>query len=277
MKLTNNKKFILNIFSTALIIYAVALLPSFAVSVYYKETLFSHTVIAVIVLCLIIGMTAKARLTYRASTIKPRVHFFTTLFVWCTLILMTSIINFFASPDLSVADSIFEATASWTTTGAEAVVHAELTSGMLLMRATCNWLGGIGIILIVVGLLPEWNFTGHSLAITEIPGPSFLKTSDTFKRTYRLIIKIYIALTILELILLIIAGMAPFTALLTALSSISTSGIQHINHGIVTDLSTPIKVIITTFSILGSINFSFYILIVLKRFRRLRSQTELTF
>jgi trk system potassium uptake protein TrkH len=143
-----------------------------------------------------------------------------------------------------------------------------------LWRSILNWLGGVGIILISVSCLSNWNFSGHSLVSVEIPGPEFLKSSVTFRHTYRNIIYTYAVLTAVHFVALCLAGMTPFTSLLTALSNISTAGMQHIHNGVITHLPIAQKIIITIFAFLGSVNVSFFILLFIHKVRMIDKRNE---
>ena len=270
----NDKRFFLNIFSIALIVYGISELPPFFVALHLGE---HEPMIALGIstaVCIAAGILIRTVFDMNAQGVQSRMNYLTTILTWLILIGITTCVYFFGRAEFTWIDSFFEASASLTTTGMGTLDVSIFPYSLQLWRSMLNWLGGIGIILISVSFIRNWGFSGHSLASVEIPGPEFLKSSVTVKTTYRHILYIYLSLTFVHFILLDIAGMEPFDALLTALSNISTSGMQHIENGVITQLTTPVKVIITVFAFLGSVNVSFFILILMQKYRLVGRRTE---
>lgn len=275
--LTENRRFILNILAIAVLIYGIMLLPSVAISVLYEEIPVYTPLLLLSLICILSGGAAHRLLDNEATMVQPRICYMTTLFAWVLLILITTIPFYFGIPGYSVIDALFESTASWTTTGIGIYDIKTMPVALQVLRATCNWIGGIGIIMLTLSLLPTWQFVGHGLASSEFPGPDFLKSNTTFRKGYRRLIVLYISLTLLHFVLLVLAGMPPLESVLTALSNCSTSGLQHIDNGVATGLTMPVKIIVTFFAFLGSINCSFFLLIFSKSFKALINRTEIEF
>jgi len=277
MKFSNNRKFFLNIFTAALAVYGVTALPSFVVAAYFGEGVQAAALGAVAILCCAIGFGLRKMLDLKSTKVRMRMNYMTTIMTWLILIGITTVVFFFGRAEFTWIDSFFEATASLTTTGMGNLDVNIFPYSFQLWRSTLNWLGGVGIILISVSCLSEWEFSGHSLVSVEIPGPEFLKSSVTFKDTYRKIISVYVILTVVHFLLLVTCGMDIFPSVLTALSNISTAGMQHINNGVITHLSIPLKVVITLFAFLGSVNVSVFLLPRFRKFRLLGRRTEVSF
>lgn len=275
--MNNNKKFILNILSAALEIYGLALLPCIAVSAVMRETMTYLPLTLVCLFSLVSGFIGRRMIRSSIHQVRPRICYMTTLFTWLLLIAVTVIPFWFASPLHSLTDAILESAASWTTTGAAVYDVAMLPMSLQLLRSICNWLGGIGIIMVTLSILSSRAFIGWNLASTEFPGPTFLKNDAPFRTDYRRLTAIYAGLTAVQFVLLAAFGMNPFTALLTSLSNISTAGLEHINNGVVTSLSVPLKSIITVFAMLGSVNFSVFLLILRRKSQAILKMTELKF
>lgn len=263
--------------SFALEISSIAMIPSLCAAWYYGEDSVSGIIAVTILTGLAAGFAGHRIVNSRITQVKPRICYMTTLFTWLMLIAVSVLVYYFSVPGYSVSDALFEATASWTTTGIGAYDMDTLPKGLQLWRSTCSWLGGIGIILIALSVFPARKFVGWNLASTEFPGPTFLKNEFPFRTYYRRVVTIYASLTLIEFILLTIAGMDVYTALLTALSGISTAGLLHINDGVITALSLPIKWIITVFALLGSVSAVFFMLLFMKRFREAKENSEVRF
>lgn len=270
MIITNNRKFILGIMFKSLMVYGLALMPALLLALYHGEDAVADVMFLICFVCIIMGkvLSGHFHVTFETMKVaKMRVCYMTTIVTWMMLIILSALPYYFAPPQISFLDCLFESCASWTTTGATTVAINELPHSLQLWHATCNWLGGLGIILLTLTLLPNWQFVGQNLAATELPGPGFLKLKSTFRKSYRRLLGVYVIITVLQFILLAIAGMPLLTALLTALSCASTSGMLHINNGVITQLSMSIKIIITIFTFIASINFSVLIMVMLGKFK----------
>lgn len=276
IELSNNKRFFLNIFSIVLILLGFSMAPPLFVALNFAEDAAIRPLGMGCAICILTGITIRKLFDMASTYVRPRINYITTIFTWLIVIAITTVVYFYGRAEFTWIDSFFEATASLTTTGMGNLDVNVFPYSFQLWRSMLNWFGGVGMILIAVSCLSNWEFSGHSLVSVEVPGPEFLKSTVTFKNTYKHIIFIYLGLTAVHFVLLVIAGMDPFTSLLTALSNISTSGMQHISNGVITDLSTPLKVIITIFAFLGSVNVSFFILIIMRKFRMIWRRTEVS-
>ena len=273
--MTRNRRFILNILADALMIFGVSMLPSLLVAVIFREDQPALATGAASLCCFIAGLAGRQMSGGLEAQVRPRVWYMTTFFTWILLIALTVPVFYFSLPGYSVTDAVFESAAGWTTTGVGIYDTASLPRSLQFLRSTCNWLGGVGIIMTLLSLVPTRQFLGYGLVSTEFPGPSFLKSDNPFRKGYRKVVLIYILLTMLQFVMLLLAGMDEFTAVLTALSNTSTSGLRHIGNGVVTGLSAPLKIIITIFAFLGSVNCMFFLLIMNKKLREIRYNSEI--
>ena len=270
-----NKRFILNIMSDALMIFGACMLPSVFVSVMWNEAEVTSAAGTAAAAFIVTGSTGRRFSGRIDAQVRPRIWYMTTFFTWLMLICLTVPVFYFSIPGYSVADAMLEASASWTTTGVGIYDTAALPRSLQLLRSTCNWLGGVGIIMTILSLVPTRQFLGYGLVSTEFPGPSFLKSGDPFRKGYRKVVLVYMLLTMLQFIMLLLAGMPEFTSVLTALSNTSTSGLRHIGNGVVTELSPAIRVIITVFAFLGSVNCTLFLMIMNRRVKDIRKNSEI--
>lgn len=267
--------FILNIMSIAIMLYGIAMIPSLIMAIRYGETGIYTAMSYIIASCIPLGFIGYKFIPNHIKDVKMSVCYTTTIFTWIVVIILSSIPYFTAGKDYQYIDCLFESVASWTTTGASAIATTSLPIGLKLWRATCNWMGGIGIILLTLSLFPNWKYIGQKLASTEIRGPGFLMSTTTFRKAYRRILIIYVGITIVHYLALRCVGMMQLNSLLTALSNVSTSGLQHLNNGVIVDLSTPIKIVITIFAFLGSINVSTFVMVLVGKIRNLINNSEI--
>ena len=173
-----------------------------------------------------------------------------------------------AGEGYSAADSIFESVSGWTTTGAWAVPTTQMPRCLVLWKAITNWLGGMGLLLLTVTFFPILGAQGQKMASAEVPGIEMEKMSARISDTGKITYRIYIAMSVLELLLLL-PSMSPFDAAVNTMSTISTAGILNVHEGIPILASTPyVKTIFTIFSIAGSVNFVMYFFLYNRKWKK---------
>lgn len=156
-------------------------------------------------------------------------------------------------------DALFESTSGFTTTGCTSVHGARLSASLTLWKAITNWLGGMGILVFVISILPALGINGQLIARAETPGPVMEKMTVRMSDSAKILYVTYISFTILEFLLLMVSGKMPvFDAVVNTLGSISTGGVTIHPEGIAYYDSFYIEVIISIFCILASINFILY-------------------
>ncbi len=157
----------------------------------------------------------------------------------------------------SFASAFFETMSGYTTTGASILDDIEaLPAGIMLWRSMTQWIGGMGIIVLTVALLPLFGVGGMQLFMAEAPGPSGSKLHPKIGDTAKRLWIIYVLLTIVETILLKVAGMSWLDAVNHSFTTISTGGFSTKNASVAAFNSPAIEYIITAFMLVGGINFS---------------------
>ena len=175
----------------------------------------------------------------------------------------------------SISGAIFETFSGYTTTGASVINDIEaLPAGIMLWRSMTQWIGGMGIIVLTVAILPMFGVGGMELFMAESPGPSSSKIhpkiTDTAKRLWIL----YVLLTILETILLKVAGMSWIDAVNHSFTTMSTGGFSTKNASIAAFNSSAIEYIITAFMLIGGVNFSMIYFILKGSFKKVLENEE---
>lgn len=159
----------------------------------------------------------------------------------------------------SFTDAFFESTSGFTTTGCTAVEGSYLSNSLTLWKALSNWLGGMGILVFVISILPALGINAQVIARAEAPGPVMEKMTVRMSDSAKVLYITYISLTLIELILLLLSGKMPFfDAVVNTLGSISTGGVMVHPEGIVYYDSFYIEVVISLFCVLSSVNFILY-------------------
>ena len=178
----------------------------------------------------------------------------------------------------SVTDAFFETMSGFTTTGASILSDVEaLSRGILYWRSFSHWLGGMGGLVFLLAISPNTKrgqgFTMHLLR-AESPGPAVGKLVPKMKNTALILYLLYIALTVLNMIFLLLGDMPLFDAVCTAFGTAGTGGFG-IRNDSLTSYSPYIQNVTTVFMALFGINFSCYYLLLLRQFKAVLTDEEL--
>ena len=176
----------------------------------------------------------------------------------------------------SFVDAFFEIVSGFTTTGASIVpVVEDLSKGILYWRSFSHWVGGMGVLVFLLAIAPRGGqgFTMHLLR-AESPGPEVGKLVPKMKQTAMILYIIYIALTVINVIFLLIGGMPLFDAICTAFGTAGTGGFG-IKNDSIASYSPYLQNVCTVFMFLFGVNFSCYYLLLLRQFRAVVKDEEL--
>ncbi len=167
-------------------------------------------------------------------------------------------------------DAFFETVSGFTTTGASILRDVEaLPMGLLYWRSFTHWLGGMGVLVFLLAIVPMGRDAGYSLYLlrAESPGPQVSKLVPRTKRTAMILYGIYIALTFLQIVLLLLAGLPLFDAITTAFGTAGTGGFSIHNDSLIS-LSPAVQIIVTVFMALFGVNFNVYYLLLMRSFTK---------
>lgn len=165
-------------------------------------------------------------------------------------------------------DAFFEIVSGLTTTGATVISDVEsLPQGIILWRSLTHWIGGMGILVFTVALLPALGIGGFQIYKAESPGPVAGKIAPRMKDTAKILYKTYAIITICEVILLLLGKMSLFESLIYTFGTVGTGGFANKNNSIAFYDSTYIQSVIGIFMILAGINFSHYYSLFNRKFK----------
>ncbi len=189
-----------------------------------------------------------------------------TVSAWLAAALLGSL-PFVLSPGIdTVTNAVFEATSGITATGATILDDVEVLSRpMLLWRATLHWLGGLGIVILVIAILPLVGHGGLHLYRAEFSGAKSEKLTPRIAETATSLWGIYVTLTIVLFVLLMVAGMGPFDAIAHAFSTVATGGFSPRTASIGAFQSPLIEYITIAFMLLGGTSFILHYRVWLER------------
>ena len=165
-------------------------------------------------------------------------------------------------------DAFFETMSGFTTTGATIFSDIEsLPRGILLWRSITHWIGGMGIIVLSLAVLPFLGVSGMEMYKAEVPGVTAGKLTPRLHQTAAKLWGMYIAFTVTEAVLLVLGGMSVFDAVCHSFSTIATGGFSTKNNSIAYFTSPYIQWVIIIFMFLSGVNFSLYFCVLRKDFR----------
>lgn len=211
----------------------------------------------------------------KRTTMYAREGFVTVSVSWLVLSVFGAIPFLLTGSIPSVIDALFESVSGFTTTGATILSDVEcLEKSVLLWRSFTHWIGGMGVLVFIMAVIPLSGGSNIHLMRAESTGPSVSKLVPKMKQTALLLYGMYITLTVIEMVLLILWKMPVFDAVNTAFSTAGTGGFG-IKNDSITSYSPGIQNIVTIFMILFGVNFSVYYMIICKKFWDVFKSTEL--
>jgi len=176
----------------------------------------------------------------------------------------------------SYVDALFETVSGFTTTGSSILTAIEgLPKGILFWRSFTHWVGGMGVLVLVLALFPNDNRRSMVLLRAEVPGPQKGKLVPKARQTALILYGIYVALTVVEMLALLLCGMPFYDAAVNALATAGTGGFSVLNASIGGYQNPAAEWVIATFMLFFGINFSLYFFILIGRFRDFFKSEEL--
>ena len=172
-------------------------------------------------------------------------------------------------------DAVFETVSGITTTGASIMRDVEaMPRSILFWRALSQWIGGMGVLVFVIAILPKKDGSATALAKAEIPGPQFGKLVSKMRFSARILYAMYVVMTLIEVAILCGLKMPVFDSFCHAMTTASTGGFSIKNASIAHYNSVGIEVTITVFMLLFSVNFNVYFMYIAGQFLKALKNEE---
>ena len=176
----------------------------------------------------------------------------------------------------SFADAFFETVSGFTTTGSTILTDVEaLSHGTLFWRSFSHWIGGMGVLVFAMAVLPMTDGRAMHLMRAEIPGPTCGKISSKLSDSAKILYAIYLVMTVIETILLCAGGMPLFDALIHAFGTAGTGGFSNKALSVGAYNSPYFEIVIGVFMLLFGINFNLYYFLLLRHFREAFASEEM--
>ncbi len=213
-----------------------------------------------------------------APDLRVREGFAVVAFGWLCVGLLGALPFWLSGQIPTFTDAAFESISGFTTTGASILTDIESRShGTLFWRALSHWLGGMGIVLLAVAILPLLGVGGMQLYRAEVPGPVAERLTPRIRETAKRLWAVYFLLTVLEIAALMIAGMGPFDAICHSFATMATGGFSNHNSSVGGYAMPAVEWIVILFMFLAGANFSLHYLALTGRWRVFHRDEEFRF
>lgn len=243
-----------------LMAFSLAMLPPTAIGLFYQDGAVSPFAISFLIL-LVTGFILWTPVRNIRHDIRLRGGFIIVAIFWLILGLAGSLPFIFSNTlGISITDAVFESVSALTTTGATVITGIDdLPHSILFYRQQLQWIGGMGVIVLAVAILPMLGIGGMQLFRAETPGPmKYNKLTPRITETAKALWYIYLGLTITCAIAYWLAGMNPFDAISHSFSTISIGGFSTHDKNIGYFHSVPIEIVSIIFMLLAGMNFALH-------------------
>lgn len=257
------------------IVLGLAFVPTVIVALIYGEKHEALCFTATMVPCFLAGLVLMKTFSPTGLRTKQRDGYLIVTIAWlmCSVIGAVPMVLTGAIPN--PVNAFFEICSGFSTTGASVMSNLEsYPRSVLFWRSFTHWLGGMGIIVFATALLPSIGIGGQIVASAETPGPTLTKLTAHFSDTAQNLYRLYIAITVAEIIFLKIGGMSLYDALIHTFGTVGTGGFSSYSDSVGHFTSPYIQWVIIVFMVICGINFNLYFLIPKKRIREFFDDAE---
>ena len=271
-----NKKTVLNILSKICTLEAVLMLIPACVALYYNEMRTFKVFILVALSVAAIQLPIFMFTRKKEMDVNSRDGIAVAALGWI-VISFYGCLPFYISGEIpNFVDALFESISGFTTTGSSILTSVdEMTKGMMFWRCFTHWVGGMGVLVLTVAILPsDKKSSSLQLMRAECPGPTVEKLVPKGRASAAILYAIYTVLTLFMIIFLVIGGMPLYDSVCTTFGTAGTGGFGIRNAGLGYYNSAYIEGVVTVFMMLFGVNFNIYFFIVMKRFSDILKNSE---
>ena len=261
-----NKPRVLNILGKIILTEALLMLPSLVVSLIYGDGDYWYFLVtmfpaAILGFCL-------SRVQPREAKMTSRDGYCIVAYAWILISIIGAVPLYLSGQFTSYFQAFFEIVSGFTTTGASVLAKPELLPhGVLFWRSFTHWIGGMGVLVFVLMIIPMKNDNSMHLVRAEVPGPMAGKLVPRMKQTSMILYGIYTAMTAVLVVLLLLGDVSLFDSLCLSFGAAGTGGFAVSSAGIAGYGSAYVEIVLGIFMILFGINFNIYYLLLVGRIR----------
>ena len=252
---------------------ALLLLPTVVAVIYKESTIISFLI--TIAITLGIGIAIKLLCKTDSSIVYAKDGFVIVTLAWLCLSVFGALPFFISGEIPSYVDAFFETVSGFTTTGASILNNVEaLSKSMLFWRSFTHWIGGMGIIVLVMAIFPTSSGRSMHIMRAEMPGPIVGKLVPRVKDTAKILYLIYIVMTLVQIVMLALGDMNLFDSIVHSFGTAGTGGFG-IKYDSIGGYSAYSQWVITIFMLVFGINFNLFYLILIGRVKNVLKSEEL--
>ena len=245
-------------------------------AIIYNESVLPFVIPIAVLLGVGLAVTVKPP---KNKALRAREGFACVGLCWIVLSVFGALPFVISGSTVTFTDALFESVSGFTTTGASVISDVEvLDKGILFWRSLTHWIGGMGVLVFVLAVLPKADAkSGRLMHLmrAEVPGPTVGKLSPKITQTARVMYAIYVVLTLIEVVFLLFGGMSLFDALIHSFGTAGTGGFSIKNASVGAYNSAYIEYVIGAFMLLFGMNFNLFYLILIGHFLKALKSEEL--
>lgn len=250
------------------------LLPALVALIYGEKTI-AGKILIIAILCICIG-TVFSRKRPKRSDVFVKDGLMIVGLAWVMFSLLGALPFYFTGTIPRFVDAFFETVSGFTTTGSTILTDVEsLSYGMHFWRAFTHWVGGMGVLVFVMAVIPLAGSKSLNIMKAEVPGPTMDKIVPKTRQTAKILYLIYVSMTVIEVVLLMFGGMSLFDSLIHTFSTAGTGGFSNKADSLAHYDSAYIDGVVTVFMALFGVNFNLFYLVILGKFARVFKSEEL--
>ncbi len=269
-----NRRMVLYMVGTVVKIEAALMVLPLIASFIYKEACSTAFLIS-IAAALAVGFALTLIFKPGSKVIYAKEGFVIVSLAWLALSAVGALPFYISGEIPSYVDAFFETVSGFTTTGASILTDVEaMSKGLLFWRSFTHWVGGMGVLVFVMAVIPGVSDRSIHILRAEAPGPIVGKLVPKMRQTARILYIIYMVMTVVEIAFLLAGGMPVFDSLIHAFGTAGTGGFG-VKGDSIASYSPYLQWVITVFMLLFGINFNLYYLVLIKKFRTAIKSEEL--
>ncbi len=268
-----NRRMIFNIVGKIVLVEAALFLLPTAVSLYYNESCTASFLISAAIAAAFGGLlVAISKPDYRVIYAKE--GYIVVALSWIALTMIGALPFTLSGEIPSYIDAVFETVSGFTTTGASILTNVEvLSKGLLFWRSFTHWVGGMGVLVFVMAIVPNMSERSIHVLRAEVPGPTVGKIVPRLKDTAKILYIIYLGMTLVQIVLLVAGKMPVFDSIVHAFGTAGTGGFG-VRANSISGYSPYLQWVITIFMFLFGVNFNLYYMLLIKKFKAALNSTE---
>ena len=270
-----NIRLVVNLLGKALAVEGALMLPSLLVSLYYDGGDWLALLLAAMLVSAVGGALAMLVRPHN-DNLRAREGFAAVALIWVFMSMLGALPFYFHGSIPVYTDCFFETVSGFTTTGATILKDVEaLPRGLLFWRSFTHWVGGMGVLVLSLALIPHMGARSQHLLKAESTGPAPGKLVPHIGKSSKILYELYLALSIIHFAALLLCGLDWYDSLIHMFGSAGTGGFSNYNASVGHFQSPAVDAVTATFMLLFGVNFTMYYLLLNKQWRMVLKNEEL--